>query len=177
VRDRVPITCGNLRICRVAIHLSASTRRENCRIGDDLDRLPRHCRADSVALASTHDEIEYASFFENCYRLRFPNPLYQCSRYFRTGLVSMCVNNSPSRMCRFLAELELTARGKIEVGAGSVKLAHAGGTFLDQDLDSCRITERRSGSKGVPPVQFRRISRSQSRGYAALRVRRSAIEQ
>jgi hypothetical protein len=89
----------------------------------------------------------------------------------------MRVNDSPSRMRRLLAELELSTRGKIKVGAGGVKLAHASRTFLDQDLDCGRITERRSGSKGVPAVQLRRISRSQSRGYTALRIRRSAIEQ
>ena len=80
-------------------------------------------------------------------------------------------------MRRFLAELEVSARLEVEVRAGSLQLAHAGRTFLDQHLDRFGVAERRARGERVLPMQLRRIAGAERGGDAALGVGGGAVEQ
>ena len=39
-----------------------------------------------------HYQVQYASLLENLYLLAASNPLYQCSRYLRSGLIAVRVH-------------------------------------------------------------------------------------
>jgi hypothetical protein len=152
--DRVSVTGRNLRIGRVAIDLAASSSRENGCVGNYLDGLAGFRRPNAAAHSIRHDEIQNASFLENLYLLAFAHSLDQCARDFSSGLIAMSVHNASSRVRRFPAELEFSARLEVEVGSGSVQLTDSCRAFLDQYFDRFRIAKRSTGSQSITAMEL-----------------------
>src|SRR5665647_281229 len=80
-------------------------------------------------------------------------------------------------MSSFLAELEGSARLEVEVRAGCVELAHSRRTFLDENFDRFRITQRGPCCEGVLPVELRRVAGAECRRDAALCIGSGAVEE
>src|SRR5688572_19085074 len=149
VRNRVAVAGGDLWVRRVAIYLSAATRSQHGRVGDDLDRFSRDGRANSVTCPIVHDQLEYARFFENVDALAVLHPLDQSARDFRTGLIAVRVYDPAPRMRRLATELEIASRLEVEAGSGRAELSHSSGTLFDENLDRGSITQRGTGSERV----------------------------
>jgi hypothetical protein len=177
VSDGVSVSRRNLRIGRISVDLPASAGCKHSCIGNDLDRLAGASGANSMTDAPAHDQVEHARLLENLYRWRFPNSFDQRSRYFRTRLVTVGVDNPPARMRSLLSQLELSARLKVEIGSGSVKLLNSRGTFLHQNLDRRRIAKSCARGERILTMKLGRIPRSERCGNSALRVRSRAVKE
>src|SRR5687768_7483725 len=177
VRNRVAVARRDLRVRSVAVHLSAATRSKHGRVGDDLDRLSRHRRANSVTCPIVHDQLEDARLLENVDTLAVLHPLDQGARDFRAGLIAVRVYDPAPRMRRLTTELEIASRLEVEARSGGAELSHPGRTFFDENLDRCSITQRGTSRQRVLAMQLGGIARPEGGGDAALRICGRAVEE
>jgi len=69
-------------------------------------------------------------------------------------LISVRVDDSPSRMRRFATKLEISARLQIELRTRGRQLTNTRWSFFDEDLDCFRISEGRTGCQSVLPMKL-----------------------
>src|SRR5438046_3518942 len=110
MRDGVSVPGRYLRIRRVAIDLSAPTRRQHRRIADNLYRFSGDRGSDPENHPVFGNQIENAGLLENLDPPCFLDAFDQSARHFGAGLISVCVHDSPARVSSFTAEFEVPSR-------------------------------------------------------------------
>src|SRR5438128_669002 len=114
MRNCIAVACGNLRICRVSINLTAATGRKYRRVGDDFRRRSSDSCAHSINAATRRYEIDDSRLLENLDFRIVAHSLDQCARDFCTRLIAVCVDDSSSRVRCFATQFEIAARLEIE---------------------------------------------------------------
>jgi hypothetical protein len=74
------------------------------------------------------------------------------------------------------AQLEIATRFQIEMRPCGLKLTHSRGSFLHQNFDRLRITQRCACGECISTVQRRRISGAKRGGNSSLGVGCGAVE-
>jgi hypothetical protein len=175
--DRESIAGRDNRIRGVSIDLTAATRRQDGRVSDDFSRTTLDARDNTVANASTHDEIEHTCALEHPYPRRILHSRDERPRDLRAGLIAVRMDDAILRMGSFASKLQLPDRVQIKVRTCGLQLTHARRTFLDEHLHGSRIAQRRTRRERILSVQRRRVAGAQRRGNPSLRVGSRAIKQ
>jgi hypothetical protein len=118
VRNRVTVAGRYLRVRGIAIHLAAATGREHGCIGDDLDRLARHRRANTVADSAFHDQLQNSRLLQHFDALGCLDALDERARHLCSRLIAVRVNNPAARVRGLTAQLEIPSRLEIEMRSG-----------------------------------------------------------
>src|SRR5687768_4427544 len=175
--DRVAVTRRDHRVGRVTIDLTAASRREHRRVGDDLDRTPRHAGADAEAFSVANDEIEDAGRFDDVDVLALADALDERPRNLGARLVAVRMNDPVAGMGGFAPKLEAAARRQVEACASREELLYPRRSFLDQDFNGFAVAERGTRGKRIAPVERGGVAGSQRRGDPTLSVGGGAIEE
>lgn len=177
VRHGEAVPRGHLRIGGIAIDLAAPARGQHGCVGDYLGGHPGHARPHAAAAVAVHYQVEHARLLHHLDLIRLTHAGNERRRHLGARLVAVRMHYAPARVCGLVAQLQPSGGTEIEVSARCVQFSNAGRALLHQHLHRGSVTQGCSGRQSVPPVQLRRVARSQRRRNPALRVRGGAVEE
>src|SRR2546423_3476669 len=154
MRDCVAIAGRNLRIRRVPVDLSASSRRQHGRIGDYLDGFPSDRGANTIYDTILCDEVENSSLLEDFDPLGLLHALDQSARDFGACLIAVRVYNASPGVRGLSTELEVSAGLQVELRTRGRQFADARGTFFDEEFDCFRVSEGSTRCQSVLSMQL-----------------------